>query len=141
MERISIGTVDFSEIESGTTSLTLRASDMTEGIPMDPSDEFEVTINTGNLSTRTITIDKPTIKVTNNATDLAVHPVAESMQVTLIGPEEDLAALTASSIKFTADLTGRDVEEGTARLALTPTISSETCWAYGSYYCRASIHS
>lgn len=141
MKRISIGTIDFSEIESGTTNLTLRAADMTEGIPMDPSDEFDVTINTGNLSTRTIEIARPTIKVTNNATDLTVHPVRESMTVTLIGPEEDLAALTASSITFTADLTGKAVEEGTSRLALTPTVSSETCWCYGNYSCRATIRS
>ncbi|MBQ8925972.1 MAG: hypothetical protein IJ051_06930 [Clostridia bacterium] len=141
MKRISIGTIDFSRIESGTTSLTLRASDMTEGIPMDASDEFDVTIDTGNLSTRTITVNKPSIKVTNNATDLAVHPVSEPMQITLIGPEADLAALTASSIKFTADLTGREVEEGTVRLQLTPSVSSETCWCYGSYYCRATIQS
>ena len=61
------------------------------------------------------------------------------MTVTLIGPEEDLAALTASSITFTADLTGRNIEEGIVRLALTPSVSSETCWCYGSYTCRATI--
>ena len=139
MKRISIGTIDFSEVESGTTNLTLKASDMTEGIPMDSSAEFDVTINTGNLSTRTIEISKPSIKVTNNATDLTVRPSAEPMTVTLIGPEEDLAALTASSITFTADLTGRNIEEGIVRLALTPSVSSETCWCYGSYTCRATI--
>ena len=139
MQRTSIGTIDFSEVESGTTNLTLKASDMTEGIPMDSSAEFDVTINTGNLSTRTIEISKPSIKVTNNATDLTVRPSAEPMTVTLIGPEEDLAALTASSITFTADLTGRNIEEGIVRLALTPSVSSETCWCYGSYTCRATI--
>ena len=139
MKRISIGTIDFSEVESGTTNLTLKASDMTEGIPMDSSADFDVTINTGNLSTRTIEISKPSIKVTNNATDLTVRPSAEPMTVTLIGPEEDLAALTASSITFTADLTGRNIEEGIVRLALTPSVSSETCWCYGSYTCRATI--
>ena len=130
MKRISIGTIDFSEIESGTTDLTLRASEMTEGIPM---------VNTGNLSTRTIEIARPNIKVTNNATDLEVRPVRDPITVTLIGPESDLAELTASSIKFTADLTGRNVEEGTTRLALTPSVSSETCWCYGGYSCRAVI--
>ena len=139
MKRISIGTIDFSEIESGTTDLTLRASEMTEGIPMDPSDEFSVTVNTGNLSTRTIEIARPNIKVTNNATDLEVRPVRDPITVTLIGPESDIAELTASSIKFTADLTGRNVEEGTTRLALTPSVSSETCWCYGGYSCRAVI--
>ena len=80
-------------------------------------------------------------KVTNNATDLEVRPIREPITVTLIGPESDLAELTASSITFTADLTGRDVEEGTTRLALTPSVSSETCWCYGSYTCRATIRS
>ena len=106
---------------------------------MDPSDEFSVTVNTGNLSTRTIEIARPNIKVTNNATDLEVRPVRDPITVTLIGPESDLAELTASSIKFTADLTGRNVEEGTTRLALTPSVSSETCWCYGGYSCRAVI--
>ena len=139
MKKISLGTIDFSRVESGTTQLTLRASDMTEGIPMDPSDTFDVTIDVGNLSTRTIRLSKPNIKVTNNATDYTVHPVTEPMTVMLIGPEEDLAALTASSIKFTADLTGREIEPGTVRLALTPSVSSETCWVYGNYSCRATI--
>ena len=57
------------------------------------SEEFSVTINTGNLSTRTIQIARPTIKVTNNATDLEVRPIREPITVTLIGPESDLAEL------------------------------------------------
>ncbi len=139
MGEISIGTIDFSRIESGTTTLTLKASDMTEGVPLDSDDEFEVTIDVGNLSTRTIEISNPSIKVTNNATDLSVRPQADTITVTLIGPEDDLEALTASSISFTADLAGVDLEEGTTRLVLTPTVSSETCWVYGSYSCRATI--
>lgn len=139
MKSISIGTIDFSRLESGTTQLTLKASDMTEGVPLDSSETFEVTVNVGNLSTRTIRLSRPSIKVTNNATDLTVQPISETMTVTLIGPEEDLAALTASSITFTADLTGREIEAGTVRLALTPSVSSETCWVYGNYSCRATI--
>ena len=141
MKVISIGTVDFSRVESGTTSLTLHASDMTEGVPLDEDQDFDVTIEMGNLSTRTLTVRRPVINVLNNATDLTVEPVSESMTVTLIGPEEDLGELTADNITFNADLTGKDVEEGTARLTLTPAVSSETCWAYGTYTCRAAIRS
>ena len=139
MKSLSIGTIDFSQIEPGTTTVTLKASGMTAGIPLDPDDVFDVTVNVGNLSTRTITVNKPKVKVTNNATDFSVKPVSEPLTVTLIGPEEDLADLSASSITFTADLTGRDVEAGTVRLALTPSVSSETCWCYGTYTCRATI--
>lgn len=141
MKSISIGTVDFSKIEAGTTTLTLHASDMTEGVPMDKSQDFDVTIDVGNLSTRTIKINHPTIKVTSNATNLRVDPVIDPMTVTVIGPEEDLASLNASSITFKADLTGKDIEEGTAKLALTPSVSSETCWCYGNYSCKAMIRS
>lgn len=141
MKEIAVGTVDFSKIESGTTELTFRASDMTEGIPLDRDEEFDVTIEMGNLSTRTITIKQPSIKVINNATDFKVAPIAAPITVTLIGPEEDLEALKASSITFNADLTGREVEAGTTTLALTPVVSSDTCWAYGSYSCRARITS
>lgn len=139
MKEISIGTIDFSRIEAGTTELTLRASDMTEGLPDDEDQTFTVTIEMGNLSTRTITVNRPSIKVLNNATNLKVTPVREPLTVTLYGPEEDLAALTASAITFHADLTGKDVEEGSATLTLTPQVSSETCWAYGTYTCRANI--
>lgn len=139
MKSISVGTIDFSKIESGTTTITLKASDMTAGVPLDPNDEFDVTVNVGNLSTRTITLTNPKIKVTNNATDFSVKPIREPLTVTLIGPEADLDELTAKSITFTADLTGRNIEAGTARLVLTPSVSSETCWCYGTYTCRATI--
>lgn len=139
MKQIAVGTIDFSKIESGSTTITLKASDMTEGVPLDPDDEFEVTVNVGNLSTRTITVRNPKVKVTNNATDFTVKPISEPITVTLIGPEEELSELTASSITFTADLTGKEVETGTALLTLTPSVSSETCWCYGIYTCRATI--
>lgn len=141
MKEISIGSIDFSKVESGTTTLTLHASDMTAGVPLDEDQDFEVTIEMGNLSTKTLTIRRPSIKVINNATDLTVTPVSATMTVTLIGPEEDLDDITASSITFNADLTGKDVEEGNAQLALTPVVSSDTCWAYGNYFCRANITS
>lgn len=139
MKKISLGTIDFSKVESGTTTLTLKASDMTAGIPMDEDDEFDVTIDVGNLSSRTLVVREPKIKVKNNATDFTVKPSADPITVTLIGPEDDLAELTASSVTFVADLTGRDIEAGTVRLALTPSVSSETCWCYGTYYCTATI--
>lgn len=141
MGEIAVGTIDFSQIESGTTELTLKASDMTEGIPLDRDQEFDVTIRMGNLSTRTMTLDRPSIKVINNATDFDITPIASAITVTLIGPEEDLDALKASSITFNADMTGTDVEKGTTTLTLTPVVSSDTCWAYGKYTCRARITS
>lgn len=139
MDSISVGTIDFSRVESGTTELTLKASDMVAGIPLEEDATFDVTIEMGNLSTRTIEVRSPNIKVTNNATELDVKPVAEPLTVTLIGPEEDLAELTVKSITFTADLTGKEISTGLARLTLTPAVASETCWAYGSYTVRASI--
>lgn len=139
MEEISVGTIDFSKVESGTTELTLKASDMTEGIPLNEDATFDVTIEMGNLSTRTLEVRSPKIKVTNNATELDVRPIAEPMTVTLIGPEEDLTELTAKSITFTADLTGKEISPGLVRLTLTPAVASETCWAYGNYSVRANI--
>lgn len=141
MKSISVGTIDFSKLDAGTNTFTLRAADMTEGIPLDPDEEFDVTVKMGNLSTRTLTLKNPSIKVINNATDLTVHPIAEAMTVTLIGPEEDLDELTASSITFNADLTGKELKKGTVVMTLTPVVSSETCWAYGNYSCRARITS
>ena len=139
MKKISIGTIDFSRLEPGTNTFTLKASDMTEGVPLDEDETFTVTVEMGNLASRTLTIAKPDIKVQGNATDFTVTPSARSTTVVLYGPEDDLAALTASNISFQLDLSGKELETGTTEMTLTPVVNSETCWVYGTYKTTVTI--
>ena len=63
-----------------------------------------------------------------------------AVRVTLAGPEETIASLTADDLYVQADLTGQTSLTGTVELAATVGVTGRTdCWPIGKYTVNAFI--
>ncbi len=131
MESISLGNIDFQNLTSGTNTFRFKASDITDGKPLNEEQEFTVTVTLPQLSSKELTVDLTNMTIRNGPRGFAYTGPDTSITLTLVGPAADLKKITADDITVVADLKGQNIVAGSNSVPLTITVDSATCWSYG----------
>lgn len=137
LDSLVVGTIDFSQLQPGENTFTFSASDLTDGVIADNTETFTVTVNTGNLATKEVTVSSSVIQ-TNLAENTEASVNASTYTLTLVGPESALEQLSASDITGTVTVSG-NTPTGTTNLPVTFRVNHNSCWVYGSYTASVTV--
>ncbi|MDD5886770.1 MAG: hypothetical protein PUC71_04525 [Oscillospiraceae bacterium] len=133
MDSISLGTIDFSRLTTGTNTFTFSSSDITDGIPLKKEQTYTVTVNVEDMTTREVTLDLSRTRFQNVPAGYQVSRPNTSITLTLVGPAEDLQKVKASDLSAVADLKNVNLTEGENDIPLRILVNSDTCWSYGTH--------
>lgn len=97
--------------------------------------QVTLTLNNEGLAARELTVNKDNITVINSPTGYDFDVVTKNLTVTVVGPEEELAELSAKDIIVAVDLQNHEI---TQSMSFTEDASisfynEEHLWAVGSY--------
>lgn len=136
---------DKDTLEVGTVRLSEVGLDYTKSVDIELDDEYinrsgienvTLTLDNEGLSKREFTVTADNISVKNPPADYDFKVDTKRLKLTVIGPEEDLKALSAEDIIVTADLLNYDNAEQASSFTWPAVISfynKSNLWAYGSY--------
>ena len=134
LESVSAGFVDLTKFKLGET-VTLAIS-LPDGIRnLDALQSVDVTFDTYGFATRTVTVSQ--ISVVNAPGDTAVTVTTRRLNdVTLVGPEEELNALSEANVVAQVDASAGNINVSKGQQSMPATIvvpGSDTVFATGSY--------
>ncbi len=126
--------IDFSKV-----SITNHEFEVGLSIPsgcrnIDGTDKVTVTLDTGDMNTKILTLTNFT--VINEGAEQTTEVSTKSLNVTLIGPQEQLSSITASNVTAVIDMSLKSSNFiGLAEMPVSVNINSKfnKCWVYGSY--------
>ena len=133
-DSLAIGTIDFASIDLGYNSFTFNTSDIPNMRILDEDvDQFTVWFTIEGFNTRTIQISGDSISFNNLPSDVSVSiPEDTQLELTVIGTQAELDALTAENIIATVDVSGLQAGDGTAILPVNCVVdNTTTCWVSG----------
>lgn len=137
LSELNIGTIDISDIKLNQTSIipiTLPSGYRN----LSGNNNARITWNIDDYGKLDFTVNN--IAVTNIPDNFDVSLITKEMTVTVIGPSEDIAELSAGNVYCTVNLLGVSLREGSQDVAVTVNISGSNmkCWVSGSY--KATIY-
>ncbi len=145
-QTLEIGAVDFSEIDNKLNHITVDVASI-EAYRILDSDltQIRITIDGSAMNKQTfevpVTADTVTfLNVPEGVT--ASIPKDQTVPVTVIGPEDSLAELTAAGIYAEVDYANIAAENGNGEITATARFfvkSQKDCWCYGSYKLNVSV--
>lgn len=98
----------------------------------------QVEVDLDGYTQKTFTVSN--VSAVNAGENQKVEVLTGAVRVTLAGPEETIASLTADDLYVQADLTGQTSLTGTVELAATVGVTGRTdCWPIGKYTVNAFI--
>lgn len=140
INEVSLDDIDFSKIDN--TSQTFEVSVL---LPDDCR-------NLSNKNTAKVTLDfSSMVEKTVTVTDVSVEKLSseytskvttQSLDVTIIGPEDQLKDLDASNIKAVIDTSTLNGTTGSTSMPVTISLTGKnSCWVYGDYQANITISS
>ena len=132
-ESLSLGTIDFADIKTGTNVFTFRAQDIPNIRVLDDIEEFRVYFSMDGFQSRTFTLTGADISFTAvpRGVNVAVDENAQ-YTVTVVGLESEVQSLTKDSIIAAVDATGISAQDEPYALPITFSVSGTTgCWVSG----------
>lgn len=138
LKSISVGTVDFSELDSGYNTFTFQASDITEYTIVDSSARFRVTVNMTGLVSAAFSVSAQNVAVTTQKDGYHSTVLTQGIEnIRVIGTTEEIAALTNDMLYAELDLSGVELTEGEQSVDARIVIKGSTkAWATGTYTVR-----
>ena len=135
--KFTVGTIDFSSLKPGENIFSFKAEDVTNGVVLDGTEEFVVTVEVSGVSEKEI--DPPGIVCTNVPAGLKVDSVKPDFtKLIVIGAEDAAEEVNPADLSVTADLSSVDIDSpGTVTVPLT--ITSEKYWVYGEYTATVTL--
>lgn len=138
-----LGTISLDPIDFSLISPTNNAFDANITLPstcknLSNSPTAHVTLNLSDMTTKQFVVSVFNVKNVGTGRNAAVRTTG--LSVTAVGPPEELAKLTDTSIIGSVDLSGKENFAGQTEAPVTFTISNSTqCWVYGSYKVSVNI--
>lgn len=138
IKAVSVGTVDFSELDIGNNLFTFKAAEITEYTIPDSKARFKVTVNMSGLTSATFAIPASNISIVSQANGFESTVATEQIgNVRIIGTTDEIAALTNEMIYAEVDLTQTEIQSGEQTVRAKIVIKGSTkAWASGSYFVR-----
>lgn len=131
-----VDTIDFADIGDSYNTFTVDADSINTYKIMDSNvKRFKITINASTMSSKTLTVPVSNISIKNSREDFKVIlNTTKDITVTLVGPQEDINAITAEDLAIEIDTTDKLISSDTKTLQGNVIVSSEyNCWAFGKY--------
>lgn len=141
-DTIIIDSLNFSELDNRKQNKKISIKAPTGCKVVSENKEAQVSVDLSGYSQRIVTA---TISNRIDATAYNAEFASNTVDITLIGPEDKLEAITASGITAIADFTGMldNVENKTMQLTVPLKISLSSdysdCWIFNSYTTQASV--
>lgn len=138
LKSISVGTVDFAELDSGYNTFNFKASDITEYTVVDSSARFRVTVNMTGTVTASFSVAAQNIAVTAQKDGFHSTVLTRGIEnIHVIGTAEEIAALTNDMLYAELDLSDAELTEGEQTVKARIVIKgSSKAWASGTYTVR-----
>lgn len=138
IKSISVGTVDFAELDQGYNVFNFKASDITEYTIVDSSTRFKVTVNMSGLTSAMFSVPAQNISITTQKDGYTATVIAEPLEnIRIIGTTDEIAALTNEMIYAEVNLSEVSLQEGEQTVKARIVIKGSTkAWASGSYSVR-----
>ncbi len=138
LKSISVGTVDFAELDSGYNTFNFKASDITEYTVVDSSARFRVTVNMTGTVTASFSVSAQNIAVTAQKDGFHSAVLTRGIEnIRVIGTAEEIAALTNDMLYAEVDLSDAEITEGEQTVKARIVIKgSSKAWASGTYTVR-----
>lgn len=139
IESISTSEIDFSKINlknnKVTTTLVMPSGCKNLNQILSVDVEFDMT----GMSSKVMTIDKFT--VINEGPDRKPTVSTKSLDITLIGPKEQIDTITSANITAVIDMQQKTSFVGFVEMPITININSKFsgCWVYGSYTADVNV--
>ncbi len=142
-ESIELATkIDFNKLNIGKNVFTvnLGSNDFPGGILLDDTvTEITVTVNVTNVVSKKLSVSPENIKLENVPNGISVDfSEFQFSEVTLIGPQENISALTDGNLVLIADFGEYDDIESDS-LVVPVRVSDGYCWSFGEYYAKYNI--
>lgn len=135
---ISVGTLDFSELDSGYNRFVFEASDITDYIVTDNTTRFRVTVNMSGTTSASFTVPEGNVTITAQKDGFASTVIPSSIEnVRVIGTPEEVAALTNDMLYVEINLSNYDIKAGEQTIEVNVFVRGNTkAWASGTYPVR-----
>lgn len=132
--------IDFSKLNAGVNKFTISAtsSEIVGGVVLDETKEFVVTVTVGGMASKTIPAPESVSPI-----NVPEGVPAEFLQlnfgdITIVGPQEQLALIDSSTAVLTADFSNVD-SRATGQVTVPVKLSDDYCWSYGEYTATYTI--
>ncbi len=140
LDEIYTSAIDFSKVDLTTNKFEVDIEIPSGCKNIDGTEKATVTFDTSEMTTKTLTVSKFTIE--NEGAEQTAAVSTKSIKVTLIGPKSTLAAMTASQINASIDISEKStLTDGIFELPVSLSIDSRAtdCWIQGSYTVNVSF--
>lgn len=140
LTEITLSPLDFSAIspDKNTFNITVPLPTGCKNLSNTPT--AKVTLNLGNLKTRTLAVNNFTVK--NLPADKSADIFTKSLSITVVGPESEISKLTESNVVAQVDMADKVNFTGRTEMPVSFTISSApSSWVYGTYMVNVNITS
>lgn len=141
IQSISVGTVDFAELDIGNNFFNFKASDITEYTIVDSSVRFKVTVNMTGLTSAAFSVPQQNITITSQKEGFTATVLNEPLEnIRILGTSEELAALTNEMIFAELNLSEAELTQGEQTVKARIVIKGSTkAWAAGTYTVRIRV--
>lgn len=135
---IQLNPIDFSQISPDTSVFDIPVTLPAFFRNLQEIDEVTVSLNLAGYTTKTITASN--FKINNLSHSYEAEVTTSSLDVVVVGPEEELSNLTENNLVVQVDMSQSQGFTGHTEMPATISISgSSRCWAYGSYKVNLSV--
>lgn len=139
LSELSLAPIDFSNVspQSNKFDVAVNLPSTCKNLSNIPS--ALVTLDLSDMSTRKITVMNFSVK--NLGTGKTANIYTKALDVTVVGPEEEISKLTANNLIAEVNLSDSETVTGQTQLPVTFSISNApSSWVYGSYTVDLSIN-
>lgn len=132
---LSVGTLDFMEIDENKTQRSFEANKITGVKILDNVKLFKVNTNFGKIVSRTFDIPASNISITAQKDGFTSVITSNGITgVRIVGSEQALSGITEKAITVALDLSNYSVVEGNQNVPVKIQINgADSVWAYGKY--------
>ncbi len=134
-KEVSIGTVDFSELNSGNNTFKFSADSVTDYEINENVKNFRATINITDVTSTTLNIPAENITIAKQNDNYQSTVSSQYINsVKILGPADEIAGLTAQNVLGEIDLAAFELNAGNNSVPVKFTVKGAShCWAYGEY--------
>lgn len=139
ISQIQTAPIDFTKISSSTAKLPgVELEIPTSCRNLDNIDKVDVSFNMVGYTQKVVQVRSIEVKGENSGTSATV--VDKSLNVTIVGPSDQISALKSSDISASVNLDGREDFVGYVELPINVSIAKyNKCWVYSEYTATVSV--
>lgn len=138
ISQVSLDDIDFTKINNTSQKLDVGVLLPEDCRNLSNRNIADVTLDFSSMSKKTVRVTN--ISVERLSSNYTASVTTQSLDVTVIGPEEQLEELDASNIRASIDTSTLSGTTGSTSMAVSLNITGKSgCWIYGDYQANITI--